>query len=110
MQVRAKKVYFRFAERSLFLHKISCVRQIESELSLRSLALFLHKISCVRMGLIRLIRLIPLNQSREEVIATSKLQEEIAQLVRIIMEKIHGGQDCEAEQQKVNQIVSTLYI
>ena len=43
-------------------------------------------------------------------IATSKLQEEIAQLVRIIMEKIHGGQDCEAEQQKVNQIVSTLYI
>ena len=43
-------------------------------------------------------------------IATSKLQEEIAQLVRIIMEKIHGGQDCETEQQKVNQIVSTLYI
>ena len=43
-------------------------------------------------------------------IATSKLQEEIAQLVRIIMEKIHGGQDCEAEQQKVNQIVSALYI
>ena len=43
-------------------------------------------------------------------IATSKPQEEIAQLVRIIMEKIHGGQDCETEQQKVNQIVSTLYI
>ena len=43
-------------------------------------------------------------------IATSKQQEEIAQLVRIIMEKIHGGQDCETEQQKVNQIVSTLYI
>ena len=30
------------------LHKISCVRQIESLLSLHSLALFLHKISCVR--------------------------------------------------------------
>ena len=43
-------------------------------------------------------------------IATSKQQEEIAQLVRIIMEKIHDGQDCETEQQKVNQIVSTLYI
>ena len=43
-------------------------------------------------------------------IATSKQQEEIAQLARIIMEKIHGGQDCETEQQKVNQIVSTLYI
>ena len=43
-------------------------------------------------------------------IATSKQQEEIAQLVRIIMEKIHGGQDCETEQQKVNQIVSTLYV
>ena len=33
---------------ALFLHKISCVRQIESKLSLPSLALFLHKISCVR--------------------------------------------------------------
>ena len=43
-------------------------------------------------------------------IATSKQQEEIAQLVRTIMEKIHGGQDCETEQQKVNQIVSKLYI
>ena len=43
-------------------------------------------------------------------IATSKQQEEIAQLVRTIMEKIHGGQDCEPEQQKVNQIVSALYI
>ena len=43
-------------------------------------------------------------------IATSKQQEEIAQLVRTIMEKIHGGQDCESEQQKVNQIVSALYI
>ncbi|SUB97305.1 Eco57I restriction-modification methylase domain-containing protein [Prevotella nigrescens] len=43
-------------------------------------------------------------------IATSKQQEEIAQLVRIIMEKIHDGQDCETEQQKVNQIVSILYI
>ena len=43
-------------------------------------------------------------------IATSKQQEEIAQLVRTIMKKIHGGQDCESEQQKVNQIVSTLYI
>ena len=43
-------------------------------------------------------------------IATSNQQEEIAQLVRIIMEKIHGGQDCETEQQKVNQIVSALYI
>ena len=43
-------------------------------------------------------------------IATFKQQEEIAQLVRIIMEKIHDGQDCETEQQKVNQIVSTLYI
>lgn len=43
-------------------------------------------------------------------IATSKQQEEIAQLVRIIMEKIHGGQDSEAEQQKVNQMVSALYI
>ena len=41
---------------------------------------------------------------------SSQQQEEIAQLVRIIMEKIHGGQDCETEQQKVNQIVSTLYI
>ena len=43
-------------------------------------------------------------------IATSKQQEEIAQLVRVIMEKIHGGQDSEAEQQKVNQMVSALYI
>lgn len=43
-------------------------------------------------------------------IATSKQQEEIAQLVRTIMKKIHGGQDCESEQQKVNQIVSALYI
>ena len=43
-------------------------------------------------------------------IATSKQQEEIAQLVRIIMEKIHGEKDCETEQQKVNQIVSKLYI
>ena len=43
-------------------------------------------------------------------IATSKQQEEIAQLVRTIMEKIHGGQDYETEQQKVNQIVSALYI
>lgn len=43
-------------------------------------------------------------------IATFKQQEEIAQLVRTIMEKIHGGQDCESEQQKVNQIVSALYI
>ena len=43
-------------------------------------------------------------------IATFKQQEEIAQLVRTIMEKIHGGQDCETEQQKVNQIVSALYI
>lgn len=43
-------------------------------------------------------------------IATSKQQEEIAQLVRVIMEKIHGGQDSEAEQQKVNQMVSKLYI
>ena len=43
-------------------------------------------------------------------IAASKQQEEIAQLVRTIMEKIHGGQDCESEQQKVNQIVSALYI
>ena len=43
-------------------------------------------------------------------IATSKQQKEIAQLVRIIMEKIHGGQDCETEQQKVNQMVSELYI
>ena len=43
-------------------------------------------------------------------IATSNQQEEIAQLVRIIMEKIHGGQDYEMEQQKINQIVSTLYI
>ena len=43
-------------------------------------------------------------------IATSKQQKEIAQLVRIIMEKIHGGQDCETEQQKVNQMVSALYI
>ncbi|MFC2313372.1 MAG: Eco57I restriction-modification methylase domain-containing protein [Prevotella denticola] len=43
-------------------------------------------------------------------IATSKQQKEIAQLVRIIMEKIHDGQDSEAEQQKVNQIVSKLYI
>ena len=43
-------------------------------------------------------------------IATSKQQEEIAQLVRTIMEKIHGGQDCETEQQKVNQIVSALCI
>ena len=43
-------------------------------------------------------------------IATSKQQEEIAQFVRTIMEKIHGGQDCESEQQKVNQIVSALYI
>ena len=43
-------------------------------------------------------------------LTTPKQQEEIAQLVRIIMEKIHGGQDCETEQQKVNQIVSTLYI
>ena len=43
-------------------------------------------------------------------IATSKQQEEIAQLVRIIMEKIHDEQDCETEQQKVNQIVSILYI
>ena len=41
---------------------------------------------------------------------SSQQQEEIAQLVRIIMEKIHGEQDCETEQQKVNQIVSTLYI
>ena len=41
---------------------------------------------------------------------SSQQQEEIAQLVRIIMEKIHGGQDCETEQQKVNQIVSALYI
>ena len=41
---------------------------------------------------------------------SSQQQEEIAQLVRIIMEKIHAGQDCETEQQKVNQIVSTLYI
>lgn len=43
-------------------------------------------------------------------IATPKQQEGIAQLVRIIMEKIHGGQDSEAEQQKVNQMVSALYI
>mgnify|MGYP000864764129 CR=1 FL=1 len=43
-------------------------------------------------------------------IATFKQQEEIAQLVRTIMKKIHGGQDCESEQQKVNQIVSALYI
>ena len=43
-------------------------------------------------------------------IATSKQQEEIAQLVRVIMKKIHGGQDYETEQQKVNQIVSALYI
>ena len=43
-------------------------------------------------------------------IATSKQQEEIAQLVRTIIKKIHGGQDCEPEQQKVNQIVSALYI
>ena len=43
-------------------------------------------------------------------IATFKQQEEIAQLVRTIMKKIHGGQDCETEQQKVNQIVSALYI
>ena len=43
-------------------------------------------------------------------IATSKQQEEIAQLVRTIIKKIHGGQDCESEQQKVNQIVSALYI
>lgn len=43
-------------------------------------------------------------------IATSKQQEEIARLVRVIMEKIHGGQDSETEQQKVNQIVSKLYI
>ena len=43
-------------------------------------------------------------------IATSKQQEEIARLVRVIMEKIHGGQDSETEQQKVNQIVSALYI
>lgn len=43
-------------------------------------------------------------------IATSKQQEEIAQLVRVIMEKIHGGHDSEAEQQKVNQMVSALYI
>lgn len=43
-------------------------------------------------------------------IATSKQQEEIAQLVRVIMEKIHGGQDSKAEQQKVNQMVSALYI
>ena len=43
-------------------------------------------------------------------IATSKQQKEIGQLVRIIMEKIHGGQDCETEQQKVNQMVSALYI
>ena len=43
-------------------------------------------------------------------IATFKQQEEIAQLVRTIMKKIHGEQDCESEQQKVNQIVSALYI
>ena len=43
-------------------------------------------------------------------IATSKQQKEIARLVRVIMEKIHGGQDSETEQQKVNQIVSKLYI
>ena len=43
-------------------------------------------------------------------IATSKQLEEIVQLVRIIMKKIHSGQDCETEQQKVNQIVSTLHI
>lgn len=42
--------------------------------------------------------------------ASSKQQKEIGQLVRSIMEKIHDEQDCETEQQKVNQLVSALYI
>ena len=43
-------------------------------------------------------------------LTTSKQQEEIAQLVRIIMDKTHDGKDSVTKQQKVSQIVPTLYI
>ena len=37
-----------FASEFIPLHKIGCIRQFESKLSLHSLALFLHKIGCIR--------------------------------------------------------------
>ena len=43
-------------------------------------------------------------------LTTPKQQEEIAQLVRIIMDKTHDGKDSVTKQQKVSQIVPTLYI
>jgi len=43
-------------------------------------------------------------------LTTPKQQEEIAQLVRIIMDKTHDGKDSVTKQEKVSQIVPTLYI
>ncbi|WP_455260447.1 hypothetical protein [Prevotella jejuni] len=42
-------------------------------------------------------------------LTTPKQQEEIAQLVRIIMDKTHDGKDSVTKQQKVSQIIPTLY-
>ena len=42
-------------------------------------------------------------------LTTPKQQEEIAQLVRIIMDKTHDGKNSVTKQQKVSQIVPTLY-
>ena len=41
-------------------------------------------------------------------LTTPKQQEEIAQLVRIIMDNTHDGKDSVTKQQKVSQIVPTL--
>ena len=43
-------------------------------------------------------------------LTTPKQQEEIAQLVRIIMDNTHDGKDSVTKQEKVSQIVPTLYI